>query len=1054
MNNSISKTLTDFNIQYRNVLELWEKLTIALTTDEENIIVELTNTTDGTNYTIPIPSINYLAKEVSKLQQLYSQLINPKTNTVLTDVNGNTTKITFTPTYKEPNTIQTISSPTVFDIKTNWFFENFLYPLIYVNFSYSNIESDLFEVTKLILNTDLEEDKQYFKDVYLGRDDIDFNIITNDLDNRGIGYILDVDELSATVKENVYYGNFTVTKLFDDTKVITTGNVTETVIRKRIVLHSLNYNSKLINLQFTEKLVVGDLLTLKNSTYRIIDIDKTTNSIFVETVLGFDTIRVGDVLKYQSSNIDNVDIQVPIAFDNYIVTFIRPIQNKLVSNYYSPGAAYFTNDLIINIDGEDVTLADYYRDNVLDFGQHIFALAKDKQIPSVLGVNPNSPELLNDNFKVVEINSHLTANNNIDTLKTLVNNKEIEEQDSILLDSQIKTLQQKINTKTSTNLKVDSEQLITLKTKKDSIDKNVSSLIKKIKTTVTNSNITKPKYRIRGFWDIPTPTYNPKTGLQNVIQFIIQYRYKNINNNTGNINDLEYKTVDGKTETAIFSNWIEIKTPVRKKILVDGVYVWKTENVASGDEVNINQLDIPIKANEKVDIRIKSISEAGFPLNPLESEWSNIITVEFIDNNNDGVLDELDNILISTDSEEQTIKIKNELNELGVTEHLMDKTIIDNKLFNHTAQTIFSGIYDNTIPLSIEDVLKTFQTKLNAIVNSKEEEAFNIQLVDDNNVITNINTNVTNKIFAGYYKNLVQGETIPMGTIVTKIYTLKIVNTSTNSLILESLDKGSTTLYSTVDVIDNVSLSYKDIPVGLFTGTTGYKQRKNQFIYNRNSGLNGVNLYETASDITFYNLDVNATDCVLDNTNYDSVSLDADRIYIHSDSDSVTGGSYVGDIKKLPSTINTENKQSLYNQEHSIIFEDSDKYLIGKNSTGAFAFILVNDELNSNLLVNGNTIFSNLIIEGNRELNIPIVFQFRLTDYYGDSTTIKPTGRIGGLPNLTNMSIKKTLGFDLKTKYGGVIGFDIEFSTTYKNTGVYIKEVERINQRTLSTEIN
>ena len=45
--------------------------------------------------------------------------------------------------------------------------------------------------------------------------------------------------------------------------------------------------------------------------------------------------------------------------------------------------------------------------------------------------------------------------------------------------------------------------------------------------------------------------------------------------------------------------------------------------------VNINQLDIPIRKGEQVEIQAKSISEAGWPSNPLESEWSTAVRVEF-----------------------------------------------------------------------------------------------------------------------------------------------------------------------------------------------------------------------------------------------------------------------------------------------------------------------------------------------------------------------------------------------------------------------------------------
>ena len=52
-------------------------------------------------------------------------------------------------------------------------------------------------------------------------------------------------------------------------------------------------------------------------------------------------------------------------------------------------------------------------------------------------------------------------------------------------------------------------------------------------------------------------------------------------------------------------------------------------DVNDPDIVNINQVDIPITPNEKVEIRIASVSEAGFPYNPLKSDYSTSVTVDF-----------------------------------------------------------------------------------------------------------------------------------------------------------------------------------------------------------------------------------------------------------------------------------------------------------------------------------------------------------------------------------------------------------------------------------------
>jgi len=62
------------------------------------------------------------------------------------------------------------------------------------------------------------------------------------------------------------------------------------------------------------------------------------------------------------------------------------------------------------------------------------------------------------------------------------------------------------------------------------------------------------------------------------------------------------------------------------------MFDWKSENVADGSEININQIDIPITKGEKVEIKVRTISEAGYPDNPLKSDWSEPIIISFPSN--------------------------------------------------------------------------------------------------------------------------------------------------------------------------------------------------------------------------------------------------------------------------------------------------------------------------------------------------------------------------------------------------------------------------------------
>lgn len=83
-----------------------------------------------------------------------------------------------------------------------------------------------------------------------------------------------------------------------------------------------------------------------------------------------------------------------------------------------------------------------------------------------------------------------------------------------------------------------------------------------------------------------------------------------------------------------------------------------------GDLVNINQIDIPFSKNEKVEIRVRSISEAGYPINPKTSVWSNSIIQEFPDSLSVG--NNTDYIISEAESENTRIKLIQELNSNGL----------------------------------------------------------------------------------------------------------------------------------------------------------------------------------------------------------------------------------------------------------------------------------------------------------------------------------------------------------------------------------------------------
>jgi hypothetical protein len=90
--------------------------------------------------------------------------------------------------------------------------------------------------------------------------------------------------------------------------------------------------------------------------------------------------------------------------------FIKPINsNNLLAKKWSLGTGYYTNNLRLVSDStaNGLSMEQFYTDYVYDYGVILQDLVA-KKIPNVLGGVPSPPVLGTNNFKVVQINTHLT----------------------------------------------------------------------------------------------------------------------------------------------------------------------------------------------------------------------------------------------------------------------------------------------------------------------------------------------------------------------------------------------------------------------------------------------------------------------------------------------------------------------------------------------------------------------------------------------------------------------------------------------------------------------
>ncbi len=809
--NSISSALEQFLRLEKNSLEIIAKLSeIASSSADSVTITQLKE--DGTTSTVQVPTIGFINNKIDRVDNTVQSLAGlGDSSSIIKLPDGTTKKIFQASILRDPSPIEGMTVPQEFKIKNNWFFESFLNPLLYVSFDVTGkVPDDMRKavVKRIILNADNQDKKDYFDTTFKGKNDVEYADFLNKLDTAGIEFFVDEEIIDLPVSVMRYRGTFDVLKVTDENIDITSNLTTITVKKRKYKLDKITYTDILSGTIESKSLQINDkLITTDGTSYLIESLDAAENTVILRRVSGSQPLSIGtDVLTIYSPPYTTKEIQVNVGFDERQGIFIKPIDYNfdVASSQYSLGIGIFTNELTISTTTGSQSLETFYKTQVTDFGQLFINSAKEKQISALNGEVPDAPLLDVANFKVTQINIHKKDTKEIDDIKTKLSSK-------VALENEIKQLEDAINTKkndlnNNSSSKSDAEKrkikadLETLAREKSSKVNLYASTVKEIATkTKENPSILEgPKYRVRGFWAIPNPKTSDKTQPQEIVQFRVSYRYIRKDGNAPGTEQMEFSDTDGTKKTGYFSNWSEYKSDLRKRVYnsTSGFYEWEVEDVSDADTININQLDVPISKGEQVQIRVKSISEAGYPINPHESEWSTVQTINFPDDLQ--ITDESSAILSDAAAEETRVRFQEELNSRGLDLHLLNSFSSGDKYFSHTAGDIASDFFTaEGKVISLFEKLKSIDNELASLkaLVQKAKGALAIFLLDEAGNVTKITQNSTTKLFAGYYKDLIasgSGSSISFnhGKIITKSYILRVENSAATALELASLLPG------------------------------------------------------------------------------------------------------------------------------------------------------------------------------------------------------------------------------------------------------------------------
>lgn len=880
----------------KNIVDILSKINSLTTTTDSTVNIQIFDE-NGVLRNYSLPSFTSLKAEIDRLNNNINSLYSIDADGALIQTSNQNKfkKIITVDLNREPIAVSSLGGVSNFKSSVNWFFDSLLDPLLSVEIDLSGkIEDNVRKCQSRRYIVDFAKDVDgnltnlgqsalnSYNSLFRGNSNIVFSEFET-WHKTTPGLVAPenprYDEQVFDLEPNslLYDGEFSVLRIQEDRlnrKLWYVLNTLEYIVADTTEVKILtNGDEVIINSQKT------------STRYKVIEVSNAESNprVRFERVEGLESIPVAiGSLKIYSPIIYTKKVRVSIGYNERNVVFLKPIntENNLVAKKWSLGTGFYTSDLRLEADSNanGLTMEQYYVDYVYDYGEVLQDLVA-KKTPNKLAGTPNSPTLNLDNFKVVQVNKHLTDTPDGNLIKQKHNyqlslKSEVQQIQDAILDRNKKLKVTKF--KSESSKKQSQLEIDDLTKKKGSKSKLLASITKEI-IDLSRSPSTKvdPKFRVRGFWTMPESVVTRGTKPQEIVQFRIQYRYVS---KDGRETPIETFQVDNTQERASFSNWTEFKTDARKRTYdaETGEYYWQIEDLESADTPNINQIDISIQTGERVEMRIKSISEVGWPESPVESDWSEILNIEFPDDLNN-VLNENDFILQEATKEDLKVSMETELSARGLDDHLSDTVTVNSKTFHHDSTKILSGFKnENGVALDLFEYMKGLEDRIRGLEEKIKRAKGELEVIiyrNNQEYIIKSGSETLFNVECEDYLNNFTGQGIPTGRVyandiyVIKDFVVKFRNKATESALgllssrtyLQNTDVYNTSAPQIFWVNDQDEMITSDISAQTKT------QLNNQFIW----GMN----YDSVNDTSVAKVSENIGNSFVTNTNNSITSV-------------------------------------------------------------------------------------------------------------------------------------------------------------------------------------
>lgn len=1034
MKTSADKLFSQISLHYRNIYNLLTAFNDASLTNQNDVTVKL-ELEDGTFETKTVNSFQKILNELTRIDNNFKSLINSDNISYIINGDGSLSsyqQVTQLNTqyftdFKYGENLGSTPENAVCSIDNLSLLKQMIFPNVKLPIKVNkNIQSDIIcSIYELTSGFDL-------------LDEIPTILNINYLESKGDVSFTVTDTLLTPRREQVnFFGKFTVTSVSGE------GN-NFTVIVDKTKYGGIAVNGDNINL------VVNDFLITEDGTTKFIveSINFPTKTIALTRVSGSGVPQTGiDKLFFNQlvETEDNV-VFVPVEPNKKLVVFLKSATNTVVG-YPNQGLKIDTDTFTVNHNGVTYSINEFFAEYVTNFGDYIMALIKETAIPVGLGVKPKTPTLLDANFKVIQINKHLTNQKSVNNIITLTEQKEKIKNDVSYRQTEIDLITNEIESMkySSTDEKnYRISEISRLRSEINTLNLNLLNVSRDIDNNAITTGLknAKPKYKLICYWDIQEPLFSPNTKPQNIVKYEVQYRYLSKNSDT--VDSTGYKMIsDGKEINVVVSSWnIADTTSLNKIINNDNSITWELQQPDNVDTQNINQALISIQSGESVEVRVRAISEAGFPIAPLKSNWSDILRKDFP---SDLVENGLNSMVDKNNTDLLTAEFNGILSNSGLIKHIDNQILEGERLFKHKAEEIHSGFYTPEQKIiDLFNYLQTLRNDINILKNNDKLNNVRIELVDFNKETFIVKNNTTVELSGGNYSdNINLLDETKWGSIIRKQGFIKIRNTNTVAIELKTLVPGVVFDTTTAPTYYNVGVK---TPVSLI-------QNSKQIIYFRNIDVTGQTedtfklikpkYAETPTEPPTSYIDLSASEDLKNVVYLDSTddvvkvcklkpSAGTDFIAFTTEHPLYTPLSpddckdefdrlnkYTAILKELQF-----QSEMLSTDVNGLGFVDNDFYNIGENSCGAYLYGTIP---NPNLItVVGNTTISTLTIVEGGEILIPFFYEYRMMDRQG---------KVNGMNGTTisdDLTYSKKIGIDLIIN-NEPFKFDINISSKLKS---------------------